>query len=406
MKIAYLDCISGISGDMTLGALVDGGVPLEAIREAVASMEVPGLTLSQREVKKKGFRATKIDVHYEPEHEHRHLSDILDLIEKSRLTDPQKSLAGNIFRRLAEAEAKVHGTSIDQVHFHEVGAADSIADVVGSAVAWDLLGVDQVFSSPIPTGTGTVKIAHGTCSVPAPATAELLRGIPIAASDIPKELTTPTGAAIVAELAGEFGPIPPMKIERIGYGAGDRDLEQQPNILRLLVGEAVGAKDYLQTGESPMEDASVWVVETNIDDLSGELIGHCIQLLWKLNVLDVYATPIQMKKHRPATKLTVLCQEESLDEVEQLLFAETTTLGIRRWPVFRSVLQRKYETVFTPWGEVRGKIAVLPDGTTRFSPEYDSAKEIAIANKLPLCSVYEAVQRTYELREQSEDEDR
>src|SRR3954471_24373741 len=235
MRIAYLDCASGISGDMTLGALVDAGAGLATIRAGIDSLGLPSCRLIRTEVKKKGFRATQITVEYEPEHKRRHLHHITAMIDGSALTARQKELANRIFQKLAEAEAKVHGSTIEKVHFHEVGAIDSIADIVGSAIGFDLLGVERITCSPIPTGHGFVEIAHGRCSIPAPATGELLLGVPLAALDIEGELTTPTGAAIVAALVDSFGPLPAMTVERIGYGAGEKDFPQ-PNILRVLVG--------------------------------------------------------------------------------------------------------------------------------------------------------------------------
>ncbi|MCA9208327.1 MAG: nickel pincer cofactor biosynthesis protein LarC, partial [Planctomycetales bacterium] len=300
MKIAYFDCISGISGDMTLGALADVGVPLDQIQQAIDSLGLPSCRLASTEVKKNGFRATKVSVEHEPEHAHRHLHHITDMIDASQLTPAQKELAKRIFTRLGEAEAKVHGSTLRKVHFHEVGAVDSIADIVGAAVGLDLLGVDRIYCSPVPTGHGFVKIAHGRVSIPAPATAELLRGIPLAAAEAEAELTTPTGAAIVATVVDQFGPLPSMKIDNIGYGAGDRDLPNQPNILRLMIGEATDDRGADQ----------VWVLETNLDDVTGELIGHCTTLLFDAGALDVYTTAIQMKKNRPGVKLTVLCQAD------------------------------------------------------------------------------------------------
>jgi pyridinium-3,5-bisthiocarboxylic acid mononucleotide nickel chelatase len=306
------------------------------------------------------------------------------MIDGSRLTPTQKQLATSIFQRLAEAEAKVHGTTVQKVHFHEVGAVDSIADIVGSAIGIDLLGAQRIECSPIPTGSGTVKIAHGLVSVPAPATAELLQGIPLAPSRIESELTTPTGAAIVATLAHRFGPLPPMRIERIGYGAGSRDFESQANLVRLLVGQSDGAADGDQ----------VWMLETNLDDLSGELIGYTMQLLLDAGALDVYTTAIQMKKNRPAVMLSVLCEAQRIESLEQILFHETTTLGIRRWPVERHKLPRQAVTVATPWGPVDGKLALLDD-RQRFSPEYEACRAIAAAHRVPLQQVYEAAQRAY-----------
>jgi len=389
-RLAYLDCASGISGDMTLGALVDVGVDLKQLNEAVASLGLPGCRLVATQVQKRGFRATQVTVEYEPEHAHRHLSQIVAMIEGGRLSQRQKALAVRIFTRLAQAEATVHGVGIEEVHFHEVGAADSIADIVASAVGFDLLGFDRIVASPIPTGTGKVKIAHGECSIPAPATAELLRGIPLAESSIPFELTTPTGAAILATLVESFGPMPAMTIEQIGCGAGQRDLEQQPNVLRLLVGETSAA-------DSPAEDRPVWVLETNLDDVSGEMIGYCTGRLWDAGALDVYTTAIQMKKNRPGVKLSVLCHADELAEIEAVLFAETTTLGVRRWQVDRHVLSRSPHTVQTSWGPIEGKVAMHEGGLARFSPEFESCRQIAVEQGIPLSNVYEAARKAFDV---------
>lgn len=388
MKIAYLDCASGISGDMTLGALVDAGVDLDALNAAITSLGVAGCRLAAAEVRKKGFRALQVTVEHEHEHAHRHLHHILALIDQAALTDRQKQLAGRIFRRLAEAEAKVHGTTIDKVHFHEVGAVDSIADIVGTAVGWDLLGADRLVASPVPTGSGKIRIAHGECSIPAPATAELLRGIPLAESSVRAELTTPTGAAILAVLADSFGPMPAMTVRRIGCGAGQRELEEQPNLLRLLVGE---------TADAPAADR-VWILETNLDDISGEIIGHTTARLLEAGALDAYTTAIQMKKNRPAVKLTVLCSADRIDELESILFSETTTLGIRRWAAERHVLRRGSQTVETPLGPVEGKLAWSVDGRVRFSPEFESCRKIAAERGLALREVYEAAHRAFDQR--------
>src|SRR6476660_7741187 len=275
MRIAYLDCASGISGDMTLGALVDAGAELGAIQSGIDSLGLPSCRLFRTEVKKKGFRATQITIEYEPDHKHRHLHHITAMIDGSKLTARQKDLAKRIFQKLAEAEAKVHGSTIEKVHFHEVGAVDSIADIVGSAIGFDILGVERITCSPIPTGRGFVEIAHGRCSIPAPATGELLRGIPLAAFDVEGELTTPTGAAIVAALTNDFGPLPAMTVDRIGYGAGQKDFPH-PNILRLLVGMVAEATmpslDHASTHQPITE--SIVVLETNLDNATGETIGH------------------------------------------------------------------------------------------------------------------------------------
>src|SRR3954469_21309666 len=294
MPIAYLDCASGISGDMTLGALVDAGADLAAIQSGIDSLGLPSCRLLRTEVKKQGFRATQITVEHEPEHKHRHLHHITAMIEGSALSERAKTLAKRIFQKLAEAEAKVHGSTIEKVHFHEVGAVDSIADIVGAAIGLDLLKIERIFCSPIPTGRGFVEIAHGRCSIPAPATGELLRGIPLAAFDVEGELTTPTGAAIVAALANDFGQLPAMTVDSIGYGAGQKDFDH-PNILRLLVGEVGSASG--RSGEeknrTPRTE-SIVVLETNLDNTTGETVGHAVDRLWSAGALDVSLIPIQM----------------------------------------------------------------------------------------------------------------
>ncbi len=387
MKIAYFDCASGISGDMTLGALVDAGADLGVMNRAIGSLGLPGCRLLAREVKKHALRATQVTVQYEPEHQHRHLHHIFALLDGAELTGRQRQTARQIFTRLAEAEAKVHGVAVEKVHFHEVGAADSIADVVGTAVGLDVLGVDRVAASPVPTGCGRVRIAHGEVSIPAPATAELLRGIPVAESAIEAELTTPTGAAILATLAERFGPVPSMTVRRIGYGAGQMDLPEQANVLRVILGETAGA-----------EEQEVCLVETNLDDTSGEMIGYAISRLWQAGALDVFTTAIQMKKNRPAVKLSVLCRAADAPAVEGVLFRETTTLGVRRWPVARQVLARTTHRVATPWGEVEGKVGYPPEGLPRFSPEFESCRRMAAEHDVPLREVYDAARKAFDLK--------
>jgi hypothetical protein len=391
MRTAYLDCASGISGDMMLGALVDAGVDLARLNAAVESLGLPGCRLVAEEVKKCGFRATQVTVAPETEPPHRHLGQILGMIDRGELTGAQKDLAQRIFTRLGEAEAKVHGTTVEKVHFHEVGAADSIADIVGSAVGWDLLGVDRVVASAVPTGSGKVKIAHGLCSVPAPAVAELLKGVPLAESNVQSELTTPTGAAILTTLARAFGPLPSMTVRTIGCGAGRRDLQEQANLLRLFVGETADP-----AVANPAGDEQVWVVETNLDDVSGELIGYCAARLWQAGALDVYNTAVQMKKNRPGVKLSVLCRTDDVDAVQGILFEETTTLGIRRWPVGRSVLKRQAHQVRTEWGPVDGKVGWLADGAARFAPEFESCRRVAAERGVPLRRVYEEAQKAFD----------
>lgn len=370
---------------MTLGALVDAGVDLAAINDGVQSLGLAGVRIVGAEVKKHGFRATQITVEHEPEHAHRHLHHICELIDAGRLTERQKDLAKRIFTKLGEAEAKVHGTTIRKVHFHEVGAVDSIADIVGAAIGWDLLGIDRIVCSPVPTGQGRIQIAHGLCSIPAPATGELLKGIPLLDSSVQSELTTPTGAAIVATMVDEFGGMPAMTIEAIGYGAGQRELAEQPNVLRLFVG----------TREGEFCADLVWVVETNLDDVPGEVIGHTITKLWEAGALDVYTTAIQMKKNRPGVILSVICSAPLIPKVEKILFRETSTLGVRRWPVSRHKLDRAAHSVTTDWGPIEGKLGFITGQPPSFSPEYESCRRVAEQHNVALKQVYEAAQQAF-----------
>lgn len=387
MRIAYLDCASGISGDMMLGSLLDAGVDLATLQAGIDSLGLPSCQFAVAETKKCGFRALQLTVNHEPEHKHRHLSHIDAMIDGSTLSDRQKTLAKRIFLRLAEAEAKVHGTTIQKVHFHEVGAVDSIADIVGSAIAWDLLGVDRIVCSPIPTGTGFVEIAHGRCAIPAPATGELLKGVPLAASSVEGELTTPTGAAIVAAMVNEFGPVPAMTIERIGYGAGQKDFAH-PNLLRLLVGETSGT-------QCKFVGDTIALLETNLDDATGETIGHCAALLWQAGALDVATTPLAMKKNRPGVLLQVQCHADDAEKLATIIFSETTALGLRHTTLERWILSRRRVEVNTPYGTIAGIVAELPGGGERFSPEYDSCVYAAEQHKVTLSDAQRAANAAF-----------
>lgn len=382
MRIAYFDCSSGISGDMTLGALIDAGISVEPLQAGINSLGLPACRLEVETVKRAGFRATHVRVESPPEHQHRHLHHILEMLQRSSLTDRQRRLAERIFRVLAEAEAKVHGSTPEKVHFHEVGAVDSIADIVGAAIALDLLGADEIVASPVPTGQGKIRIAHGEVTVPAPGTAELLRGVPLAQVPIDAELTTPTGAAILRTVASRYGPLPEMTIERIGYGAGTRELAEQANVLRLFVGES----------NASAEHDTVWVLETNLDDLPAEIIGDCTARLLEAGALDVYTTAIQMKKNRPGVLLSVLGGEADLERLEEILFRETSTFGVRRYRATRSKLSRSTIEVPTPWGTVTGKVGVRDGVTVTFSPEYESCAAVAREHGVPLRAVYQAAQ--------------
>jgi len=384
VRIGYFDCFSGISGDMTLGALADAGVDPRAIQSAVASLGLP-CELAFETVRRGGFRANYAKVIAPPEHAHRHLHHIEAMIDKSTLSPRQNELAKRIFLRLGEAEAAVHGVDIKKIHFHEVGAVDSIVDIVGAAVGLDLLGVERFEASPLPTGRGWVRAAHGKMPLPAPGTAELLKGVPLADSDVKMELTTPTGAAIVTTVAERFGPLPAMTIESIGLGAGTRDLPDQGNILRLFVG----------TIDLPAESDRVWVLETNLDDLPGEVIGYATAQVMAAGALDAYVTPIQMKKNRPGVMVTVLCGEDQIVAIEEILFRETTTLGVRRYPVSRHKLKRQATEVESAFGPIRGKLGWHDGRPPTFSPEHDDCARVAAERGVALREVYNAAHAAY-----------
>lgn len=392
MRIAYFDCFSGIAGDMCLGALLDAGANVSLVESAIASLGIEA-SLEVHHVKKHGFRGVAIRVVHPEQHAHRTLRDIHHIVQRGDLVDEAKALALSIFERIARAEAKVHGTTVDRVTFHEVGAVDSIVDVVGAAVAWTDLGIDKAYASPVPTGTGWVDIAHGRVAIPAPATAELLTGVPIAPCSITKEMTTPTGIGILRTLVESYGPMPSLQVSRIGYGAGTRDLEDRPNLLRVLVGESVAGKPQRHAKRSDAE--SVLVLETNLDDMSGEAIGYAVERLWDAGALDVFLTPIQMKKGRPATLLTVLSRPEDRVALERVLFEHTLTLGVRWRIQSRTVLPRAAVDVDTPWGVVPGKVSRMPDGRVDFSPEYEACREIALEEGLRLADVMDEVRQCF-----------
>jgi uncharacterized protein (TIGR00299 family) protein len=384
MRVAHFDCFSGISGDMTLAALIDVGVDAERIRKAIGSLGLP-ITVEIEKVWKGGFLSTFVNIEAPEEHSHRFLPDIEAIVQRGELSARQRDLALRIFRRLAEAEAAVHGLPLEKVHFHEVGALDSIADIVGAAVGLDLLGAERLTARSVPTGCGMVQCAHGLMPIPAPATAELLKGVPLAPSSIKAELTTPTGAAILTTVVQEWVEQPAMTVERIGHGAGRRELMEQPNLLRLFVG----------TVATPAVSDQVWVLETNLDDLPAEIIGYCYDLLFAAGAVDVFSTPIYMKKNRPAVLLSVLTPEAAIPAVEEILLRETTTLGIRRYAVSRHKLNRKACTVSTPWGPVQGKLGWLDGRPPVFSPEYEDCARIAREQRVPLREVYWTAQRAY-----------
>ena len=388
MRIAHFDCFSGISGDMTLGALLGAGVPVEVIKNGLDSLELP-IQFEVEEVLRGCFAAKNVTISAPADQPQRFLKDIQQIIDRGQLTDRARKWAHAIFQKLGEAEAAAHGMSIDHVHFHEVGAIDSIADIIGSAIGLDHLNVDEFTASPVPTGSGTVKAAHGIMPVPTPATAALLKGVPLAASTIKTELTTPTGAAILSTIVQRWCDSPVMTIENIGYGAGTKDFAEQPNVLRLFVGTSTNA-----TTAGYLSD-EVWLLETNIDNISGEIIGYTVDKLLAAGALDVFTIPIQMKKQRPGVLLTAIVQEKDLHALEAMLFAETGTLGIRRSRHQRHKLHRDVVTISTPWGDVTGKLSWRSGSEPRMTPEYDDCMRIAQMQQIPISRVFEVVTNNF-----------
>lgn len=392
-QIAYFDCISGISGDMTLGALVDLGADVAGIETAVRSMGLPELKIRSETVKKRGFRAISVHIDHPPEHAHRHLHHITEMIDRAtEVSKEAKVTAHRIFQQVAEAEAKVHGSSLEKVHFHEVGAIDSIADIVGTAVAMDSLGIDTLTASAIPTGTGEITIAHGRVSIPAPATAELLRGIPIAGSDIRAELTTPTGAAILKACASSFGPLPSMTIKAVGYGAGKMDLEAQANVLRVILGDSADSPASLG---SKVESDRVVMLESNIDDSTPEQLADCATRLMSAGALDVFQTPCTMKKGRAGVILTAMTTTNRVALLESIIFEHSTAIGIRRYHADRHKLRREATIVETEYGPVRGKVIELPNGHHRITIEDDDARSIATSNQTTAAEIRQAATAAY-----------
>jgi uncharacterized protein (TIGR00299 family) protein len=370
MRTAYFDCFNGAGGDMIVAALVHAGADAEQLRTTLAGLPVEGYRLSIDPVAKQGISAVRFDVTLDPAPQpHRHLKHLLKFLEEAELPDRVRRRSMEAFRRLAEAEARIHGTTVEKVHFHEVGAVDAILDVTGAMLALDLLGIDRVICSPIPVGSGTVSCSHGVMPIPAPATAELLRGVPLATTDEPGELTTPTAAAVLRSVAESFGPMPAMTLERVGYGAGLRDGKTRPNVLRVLIGETVASHDAAEVDE-------IVVLETSLDDTTGQVMARCVERLLKEGAWDVWTVPIQMKKGRPGFLLSALCEPQWADALEQLIFAETPTFGIRRYSARRSKLRRRHESVETRFGPIRMKVGEA-DGRATVSPEYDDCRAAA-----------------------------
>jgi pyridinium-3,5-bisthiocarboxylic acid mononucleotide nickel chelatase len=428
MRIAYLDCFSGMSGDMFLGALVDAGVPTRLLEETVAALNVDA-RLEVSRVDRSGISASRVDVnvhgekeipredsgghehhsahehghshdhdHHDHAHQHPHeqshehgrgLNEIRQIIRQAAIADSAKNRAIIIFEALGAAEARVHNVDIEKIHFHELGAVDAIVDIVCASVGFEALSLDELICSPLNVGGGTVKAAHGTLPVPVPATVELLKGMPLYSSGIRAELLTPTGAAIVKVLAKRFGSFPEMKVTSTGYGAGGRDLSGHPNVVRLTVGEAapeVAAKTSQET---------ITVLEANLDDLNPQVFGYVMDRLLEDEALDCFGVPVQMKKNRPGTLLTVLCKPEDAAKLTQIIFTETTTLGVRRREERRQILARNWITVATQWGDVRLKIANMNGTVTNYAPEYEDCRKIAAEQRVPLKTVMNEAMEAY-----------
>ena len=392
MKTLYFDCFAGASGDMILGALLDLGVPQEYLRGELAKLPVQGWSLECVQVERAHLSAWHVRVVTRREHQHRGLQDILGIIEGAGLSAAIKERAGAIFRRLAEAEAKVHNIPLEQVHFHEVGALDAIIDVLGACIGFAYLGIEHFVASPLHVGSGLVKMAHGVFPVPPPAVAELVRGLPVYSDGRPGELLTPTGAAIISTVCKTYGPLPQMRWESIGYGAGTRTYKDFPNVLRLCQG--VLEKAATEENDNP-ETETLCLLETNLDDATPELCGYVLERALAAGALDGYLIPVQMKKNRPGVLLTLLCRTGTQEILCDLLFRETTTIGVRRQSVERTALARKTVTVNTAWGAVDVKVASWRGQITSAKPEYEQCRAYARQFQVPLKEVIAAAQAAW-----------
>jgi len=382
--IAYFDCFSGISGDMTLGAFIDLGVPVKWLKDTLRSIPLTGFDITVSSVSRHGITAKSVHIHTEDNAQSRNYTKIRSLIEKSPLSAMVKEKSLKIFERLANAESKIHGCPAEKVHFHEVGGIDAIADIVGAALCLEHLGIKKIIASSLPLGTGFVSCGHGTLPVPAPATLEILKGIPIFGSGIACELVTPTGAAIIATLAESYGPMPDMVIEKTGYGAGKQDIESKPNLLRIIAGTAQNHQTYCQK-------ETVVMIETCIDDMNPEIFGFVMDRLFEDGALDVYWIPVFMKKNRPGTMMQVLCRKNREEAIINRILSETTSSGLRYYDVKRSILAREEIIVKTGYGMIKVKRITDPAGGMRIVPEYEVCKKIALEKNIPIRVVYDTI---------------
>ncbi len=381
MRTLYFDCFAGASGDMILGALVGAGVDADQLRQQLSLLNVEGFALDFETVDKSGLSCTYACVQTAHEHKHRHLSHITRIINDSALSQSVKDRAIAIFTRLAEAEARVHNEPVEKVHFHEVGALDAIVDVVGAAICFDLLKIERFISSPLHVGSGMIEMAHGRFPIPPPAVAELIKNVPFYSTDLKGELLTPTGAAIITTVCTEFGPVPTMRVEQTGYGAGTRDYEKFPNALRVMIGET----DVAQAG-----DEKLWMIETNLDDISPQIVGHVMERAFAMGANDCFFTSVQMKKTRPGVLLSVLCDAKLKESICEMLFVETTTLGIRTYEVVRKTLARKMISVETPYGTIDVKVANLNGKEVNAQPEFEQVRAAAARAGVSVKEVEEA----------------
>jgi hypothetical protein len=398
VRILFFDCFAGAAGDMIIGALLDLGLDFDDLRRELSTLPISNFEITCNKANRRGIAATKFNIRVEEgKQPPRRLSDIVRIIGSSALSDSVKQRSISVFEKLAKVEARVHGTTPDQVHFHEVGAIDSIIDTVGAMIGFELLGFESFAASPLRLGRGFVNTAHGRLPIPAPATAALVEGLPVYAGDVDGEFVTPTGAAILSTICRAFGPMPWMTVTGVGYGAGSRDPADLPNVLRLLAGEALN-KGELMPGPVAATEETVVVIETNIDDMNPQICGFVMERALMSGARDAFVTPVQMKKGRPGVLLTVVCDPPLLDTISNLLLTETTTLGIRYYEAKRRILERSVETVETLYGPIRVKVARQGGRTLHFRPEYEDCARVAIEKNVPLLEVESAANAAYRMR--------
>jgi uncharacterized protein (TIGR00299 family) protein len=392
MKQAYLDCSSGISGDMFLAALIDAGAPVDRLFGELKKLPLGFYEFKRTRALRGGLVGTRVDIRVPGEQPHRHLADIQALLQQASLPEKAAAQALKIFSHLAEVEGKLHNVPPSKIHFHEVGAVDAVVDIVGTCVAVELLEISDLVCSPLNVGSGRVNAAHGSLPVPAPATAELLKDIPVYSTGVEGELVTPTGAALVAALASGFGPLPSMKIAKIGYGAGEKDFSGHPNIARLFIGEQIEA---VKSQPGLPGDELVSVIEANVDDMNPQIYGYVLEKALAAGALDVTCSSAQMKKNRPGLTISIICEPDKSDALSQLLFEQTTTIGVRIYEARRKVLEREQVTVETPYGAVQVKVARRDGKVVNTAPEFDDCQRLAAEKSVPLKQVISAAEAAY-----------